>query len=620
MLTKYADEGFIKSNLKDFDFFHAPSDRAYWDGLKEYVKDYIRVSLEKFETYTFEPLTLSSYREFHTLNDRVRFEAKYFSRRHALIAYTLAEVTENEGKYTEKIADLVWMMLEESSWVIPAHVHLWGRSEESLPDCEHPIIDLFAAETAASLAFTYFVMKDKFDAFLNSTKLSERIEIEVKKRVIDRFLDTHHWWTGFRGERAGNNWNPWCTSNILIALSVFEKDPETKAAVICRALKSLSLYFNEYPKDGACDEGPDYWYHSGGTAIMCLYLMKGMTGGAINEMQNPQVQNLAEYIPNVQITDEFATNFADCAGKVPVRCGALYKFGEMTENKTLQNFAKFFCLRDGRVPVNYTRPEITPILFMAELLSKAPFEEEDFNFTAEHYFESTNVLTARFGKTLDKGIFFAAKGGNNNECHNHNDVGNFIVFKDGTPFIVDSGPMVYSALTFKEETRYTIWTNKSEYHNTPTIGGKNQPVGKEYAATDVSFESSENEFSLSMDLKEAYENKDTIKFFKRTFVGDRTNDSITVTENYELVDDAPITLNFMTTVPFEFKGDCAVLTAENGVSVTLSMNFSEFNIETETISHPEDGHIMNSWGGTLYRTRFTLKKPEKAGTIAYTIQ
>ena len=51
----------------------------------------------------------------------------------------------------------------------------------------------------------------------------------------------------------------------------------------------------------------------------------------------------------------------------------------------------------------------------------------------------------------------AVKAGNNDDSHNHNDVGSFILFKQGAPFIIDIGVETYSKKTFSPE-RYEIWT------------------------------------------------------------------------------------------------------------------------------------------------------------------
>ena len=82
------------------------------------------------------------------------------------------------------------------------------------------------------------------------------------------------------------------------------------------------------------------------------------------------------------------------------------------------------------------------------------------------------------------GMFVAAKGGFNNESHNHNDVGTFSLYVNTIPVILDAGVGTYTKQTFGKD-RYTIWTMQSNYHNLPMINGIPQKYGQEYKATNT---------------------------------------------------------------------------------------------------------------------------------------
>ena len=87
------------------------------------------------------------------------------------------------------------------------------------------------------------------------------------------------------------------------------------------------------------------------------------------------------------------------------------------------------------------------------------------------------IMTARSFPNSSEGLYIAAKGGNNAENHNHNDVGNFIIYCDGKPVIIDVGVETYIQKTFSKD-RYDIWTMQSQYHNLPTINGVQQKNGE----------------------------------------------------------------------------------------------------------------------------------------------
>jgi hypothetical protein len=78
---------------------------------------------------------------------------------------------------------------------------------------------------------------------------------------------------------------------------------------------------------------------------------------------------------------------------------------------------------------------------------------------------------------------FAAKGGHNDESHNHNDVGSFIYYKKGRMAVCDLGAGEYTRDYFGEK-RYTIFCNQSESHNVPIIDGCGQRAGRDFRAGD----------------------------------------------------------------------------------------------------------------------------------------
>ena len=54
--------------------------------------------------------------------------------------------------------------------------------------------------------------------------------------------------------------------------------------------------------------------------------------------------------------------------------------------------------------------------------------------TEDAYLENSQIMVAS-----NKNWFVAAKGGNNAESHNHNDIGNFIVYQNNQPLVIDLG-------------------------------------------------------------------------------------------------------------------------------------------------------------------------------------
>jgi hypothetical protein len=82
------------------------------------------------------------------------------------------------------------------------------------------------------------------------------------------------------------------------------------------------------------------------------------------------------------------------------------------------------------------------------------------------------------------GLTLAAKGGHNDENHNHNDVGSVIAALDATPVLIDLGQPTYTAISFSDR-RYEQWVVRSEWHNVPVVDGQDQQPGAQWRATDL---------------------------------------------------------------------------------------------------------------------------------------
>lgn len=140
------------------------------------------------------PLSCSLYRRFAVDGNRKEYETPYFQRRTALLTLTFAEKTEGKGRFVELLADYVWAVLEESTWVLPAHNRPRHGLRQGLPDAfglragdELDYIDLFAATTAATLAWVSYLLAKELDGV--EPVLRTRIRDMLELRILRPFLD-----------------------------------------------------------------------------------------------------------------------------------------------------------------------------------------------------------------------------------------------------------------------------------------------------------------------------------------------------------------------------------------------------------------------------------------------
>ena len=122
---------------------YPPSDdRHAWDGIPEENR---REILELAETYAKIPYpmrTASGFLAFSRTGDRQADEKPYFTRRRKLCVSVLHSCA-FPGTIPDEITDGIWMICEESSWVISAHnvnpvPGAPSAAEAPLPDIRKP--------------------------------------------------------------------------------------------------------------------------------------------------------------------------------------------------------------------------------------------------------------------------------------------------------------------------------------------------------------------------------------------------------------------------------------------------------------------------------------------------
>jgi Heparinase II/III-like protein len=579
--------------------------RASWENLPEGIKKACIAAGEEALGYDWPTLPATVFMEFHLNGNRSNYQDIRSARRYALSDLVLAELIENKGRFMESIINGIWVTCEETYWGLPAHLSLQAAGN-GLPDAEEPSVDLFAAETGAQLAWINLLLKPRLDEY--HPLVSPRIEYEINRRILIPCLErTDYWWMGFEADRTVNNWNPWINSNWITCLLLSEKDPDRQNEGLAKSMRSIDMFIKGYPDDGGCDEGPSYWGHAGGSLFDCLDLLYMASGNKIDFFKNPLIRNIAEYIMKVHITDSWFINFADASARGTSYPAIIYRYGQRIENPELKNFASFLTRESGygkQAPGGYLSRRLRGIFTTIELASTDPAPP----LLRDSWLPDLQVFAARDKAGSSKGFYLAGKGGHNDESHNHNDVGNFIIYLDGQPAIIDAGVETYTKKTFSDQ-RYDIWTMQSQFHNLPTVNGFMQKNGMEFRAEDVQYETSENQVSFSLELAGAYPAGAALKSLKRSLVLAR-GEKITLSDRYELSEvKSPFTLNLLTAGKPQLESPGSILLADTGLKISFSDIQFTPSIETVEI---DDSRLRGSWGERIYRVVLTLQEvPEK---------
>ncbi len=484
--------------------------------------------IEDAEAFLKEPvpqLPATLYMQFYRNGNRSRYEGPYFARRMAIETLLFGELLEKQGRFTDQLVDYVWAVLEETSWVIPAHnLPCHGNPIPCLPDSfdlaeendDMRHIDLFSAETAAIMAMVYALGAEILDPV--TPVIRRRIKDSLKKRTFHPYYDVigeNNWWTGETG-RVLMNWTPWIISNVLTAVLLCEDDPEKRAHAVNRSIGILEKFTNDYHEDGGCDEGPGYWNHAAGSYFDCLEIINDLTAGAGDFRADPFMKKMAEYIADMQLTDGVWANFADAAHNIRPDMELITRMARITGSEKL-----FAFVRKNSKPEEFGRWQTRRfgvergLRNLNEVYPEAAADAAEESPEDSVFYPGIQVMVAK--KKSASGALFAlaAKGGHNDEAHNHNDIGSFILYADGKPVFIDAGVEQYTKTTFNDD-RYTLWGMQSLYHNLPAFrrdGGEwiAEPYGRQYHGEVLSYEDG----VLTLELKNAYPEEAGIESYIR---------------------------------------------------------------------------------------------------------
>ncbi|MDE5865813.1 MAG: heparinase, partial [Lachnospiraceae bacterium] len=92
-----------QETFRSFALYPSITDRTAWEGLDEEWKSETLALGESYLHFDFPPLTATDFMDFTRTGNRVRYETKCFSKRHALNALILAECVENKGRFLDDI-------------------------------------------------------------------------------------------------------------------------------------------------------------------------------------------------------------------------------------------------------------------------------------------------------------------------------------------------------------------------------------------------------------------------------------------------------------------------------------------------------------------------------------
>lgn len=588
------------------------TDREFWRAADPLTRQWAVGRAEAALEHEWPAMSATSFGAFLRTGDRSGYEGPYFQRRARLANAVLAACMTNEERFLDDVIDGLWTLCEETTWCLPAHDLYALRAGSPLPLRSRHFVDLFAAETAATLAWTLAVLGPRL-ADRAGAALADRVIEQIRSQVLRPYVEENEW----HWERKAMNWNPWIHSNLIAASLLVEPELEPRTRLLQRAIIGLDAFWAGYPDDGGCDEGASYWWVAGGCFILSLDLLYMASGANLNLFQLPKLAGIARYPLAMHVGDDWYATVADGQPRFDHRgiraSGAaapflLFRIGQRLADNELT--------MHGRAMRRPGEPAATSGSLGLRLLALADPDwtaapQTEYPYPQQAWYETTQVLMARSRRGTNEGLSVVVKGGHNDESHNHNDVGSFMVALDGRLALIDVGVGEYTRRTFGPE-RYSIWTMSSSYHNTPEINGIPQEAGPHRAASEVSVGSADHSVSMGLDLAGAYPPAAGITTLHRTVTLDRSRDVVEVADRWELRQEPQsIVFRLMTADPVTVDDNICQIAGSNR-PLLVECCASAFDIEVEELAL-NDTRLRWTWGPRIHRVTLSVRAPGRRG-------
>ncbi len=510
------------------------------------------------------------YLDFSRTGNRTRWQRVSGIRRGRIRTFALAECLENKGRFIPAFEKIVRVLCSERTWVMPAHDQDLTNFNRTSTD-----IDLGSSALAWSMATADYLLSDKL-----SPKIRRIMHNNLDERIFEPYRGmvtgkrTKNWWM-----TTTNNWNAVCLAGVTGAALVVIESPDQRAFFIAAA-ENYSEYFLEgFTDDGYCSEGLGYWNYGFGYYIMLSEMIHQATSGKVDLLQNNKAKQAATFGANIKIINNVYPAFADCSIRAQPSSKLMY-FISRRLGLALRSWEQID-------PVSASGSLYQCMMYsFPNSASRSPHTQGSSDKLAiRSWFDKAGILISRPGAKSSSQLAVALKGGHNQEHHNHNDVGSFVVVLGDKPLLLDPGGEVYTARTFSSH-RYESKVLNSFGHPVPVVAGKLQQTGNQARARVVSHNFTDTTDTLVLDISSAYKVPELRKL-ERKFVYSRIGKgSLSVTD--EVTFSRPCTYG-TALITFDSWRQSSphsliVYDSEKALDVDIKINGSDFEIQPKTIN------------------------------------
>lgn len=481
--------------------FPPASNRSFWS--RPDVQTLVMPAIKRADSMLDKPLPEipdSLYLEYFQDGNRSHYENTAGQLVHRLAPLVLAEAATGKGKYLPALEETIRALCYLKSWVLPAH----DVSHRTF-DGKDMFVDLSSSNLGAQLGYAVYLHK----AALNPevVKLAQQ---EIERRVIQPFVDAvegkvaRFWWMN-----GANNWNSVCLCGVTGATLSTEPSIKRRAEVIAASEVLIKNFLRGFKQDGYCGEGLGYWNYGYGNFLRLSETVEQATGGKVDFLNLPGAEVAGRYATRIEMTPGLSPAFSDC--DLTTKPSPLYV------SRMARKWAWAGSSASAEKPGISDLAEFLTFAFAPKPTS-GPVGREGAMSDARTWFYAAGVYVGRPVGKSEMSVAF--KGGVNNESHNHNDVGSYVVGIGKTAVVLDPGRENYTARTFSAH-RYDSNLLNSFGHSVPVIDGKLESTGPSAKGVLVSHNFTDSVDTVSYDYRSCYAVPSLTKLV-RTFRYDRS--------------------------------------------------------------------------------------------------
>lgn len=475
-----------------------PEYRDFWKDIESYA---LRAGREPLPELSFTLL-----RQFRDTGERKAYEAAYFERRGRIVALSVLTATSKTSTYVSLLEDLIWSVCNEHTWCLSAHIP--PREEANA----YTWIDLFAAETAQMLAEIIVMLGGIID---------ERVELRVRSEIEHRiFTPLYRKGRTYGWERAEHNWSAVCSGGCGVAALLLLEDQSLRVKSVEHTLQAMDAFLHGYGEDGGCAEGIGYWVYGFGFYTYYAEMLRTFSAGTLDMLAESKTRAIALFPQHIHLSAGTFVNYSDSHEREVIPSGLLSRIAERAQGEvnwrlSIPLLTDDPCRRWAHVSRNLIWTDRDVIDDHRKQAGRVP--SQTFIVLEDLSWIMGKAQLIHDEEIAGIEVAFSVKGGHNDEPHNHNDLGHFILHAAGDNILCDPGAGAYTQAYFSPG-RESILQIGSQGHNVPIIEGTVQQSGREAEAKMLEMRhSSPHSAAITFDLTSAYGNAPTLARYTRHF-------------------------------------------------------------------------------------------------------